>query len=154
MKRFTAVSLILLVTLGCQDALGPTPQEPLQPSSAPVAQQATASLEQMDVVFGPRRFDRAHGQPVLETVSIPVDRDSYEQSYRLYVRNGDESGLGRTSSARVTLNGEQLFGPSAFSLSVPQLSADIQLGAASTLGVQISSNSGSHLTIWIEGRRA
>ncbi|HEX7182833.1 MAG TPA: hypothetical protein VF756_13400 [Thermoanaerobaculia bacterium] len=103
-------------------------------------------------VFGPEEFVRGSGTPVLQGRDFSIA--GFQPPFILHLRNGDDSGRNRVSSATVTLNGRELFGASDFSQRVSGYDLEVELVEPSRLEVRIASAPGSKLTIWIEGTRA
>ena len=101
------------------------------------------------VLFGPEEFVRGTGKSVVETREFFVW--GFEAPFTLYIKNGDENGDNRVSSAKIWLNDHLLFGPSDFSQQVTNLEAAVDLSESSILKVQIESQPGSKLAVWIEG---
>lgn len=135
----TAVLLIILVA--CRDTSAPEEARP----QASVTLQPVSNLpqRQVETVFGPRRFEHRPGKPVPETVTITIaDFEHYEQPFSLHLRNGDEFGRHRVSSAVVSLNGTPVLGQPDFSRGVSQLDVAVQLADPSSLTVTIFSSSG------------
>jgi len=63
------------------------------------------------------------------------------------VENGDANGNNRVSSAVISLNGKEIFGPSAFNQNVGHLEAPINLLDTNTLSIELRSKPGSYLTV-------
>ncbi len=117
----------------------------------------------LEVFWGPKEFVRGKGRPDIFTVSIPdPEANGFESPFILHVQNGNVSALasGNTiraeldpvSIATVTLNGEELFGPSDFSQQVSALQKGISIKGPSELTIALASKPGSGLVIWIEGQ--
>jgi hypothetical protein len=99
--------------------------------------------------FGPEIFIRSKGKPVIETRTFSTT--GYQGPYILHLRNGDDDGKNRVSSAHLWLNGKLLFGPSDFSQQVWGYDVELNLKTQNKLEVQIASQPVSKLKIWIEG---
>ncbi|MDH3672700.1 MAG: Ig-like domain-containing protein [Gammaproteobacteria bacterium] len=112
--------------------------------SPPVAAQSD-----LGTLFGPETFVRSKGQPV--TVAREFSTVGFRGPFVLHLRNGDEGGKNRVSTAEVWLNGQQLFGPSDFSQNVSGYDLEVGLTESSHLQVWMASAPGSELTMWIEG---
>jgi len=98
----------------------------------------------MDVTrFGPKQYVRATGKPQTVTDTFA----SYAGAGQIIVENGDASGGHRISSAVITLNGQQVFGPSSFNQNVGHLEAPVNLLVNNTLSVELRSKPGSYLTV-------
>lgn len=137
-RHFSGSFLVLTITLFAALVFWPVPVSEGQSS--------------LTTFWGPETFVRGKGKPVTETKEISVE--GFEAPFILHLRNGDEGGNNRVSSAHVWLNGQLLFGPWAFSQQEPGYTVEVELTNPSTLVVQVASKPGSHLTIWIEGTPA
>ncbi len=100
--------------------------------------------------FGPVDFVRGTAKPVVEVKEFSAL--GFLPPFTLHMRNGDENGNSRVSSAEVWLNGNLLFGESDFSQMVSGHDVAVSLDSLNTLKVKLNSGPGSKLTIWIEGR--
>ena len=98
------------------------------------------------------QFVRAAGSPALSTAQFTVDADVHSPFHLTIVNGGMDSGR-RVSSARVLLNGNQLYGPSDFNQNVASLDRDVVLNATDSIEVDLASAPGSFLTIVITGKR-
>jgi hypothetical protein len=103
----------------------------------------------LDVLLQPRVFSRSTAAPNLNSVQFSIK--GFKSPFILHLRNGDPNGENRVSSARVSLNGTVLFGPSKFSQQVSGYDVEVALTEPSTMQVQLNSAPESKLTIWIEG---
>jgi len=103
----------------------------------------------VDTLFGPATFVRGTAKPVTETRQFSLA--GFRAPFTLHLRNGDEDGSHRTSSAKVWLNGQLLLDASAFSQRVASHEIAVDLADPSTLAVWMASAPGSKLTMWIEG---
>lgn len=107
-------------------------------------------------VYGPEIFERSPDRPVPETRAFSVYNPSVE--YQVSVVNGavDANGdhVSTVTSARVSINGQNIFLPNDFKRSVTQLSAPINLGAGNQLEVELNSAPGGFVTIEILGEDA
>jgi murein DD-endopeptidase MepM/ murein hydrolase activator NlpD len=138
-----AALLIAGTLASCADA--PT----IAPASAPAL--AAASAAQPGVLFGPQRFTRDTGKPVLESAQVGANLSAFEAPFVLHVRNGEPDGSQRVSSARVWLDDVLLFGPERFSQQVDSLSVEVSLHAGSVLTVENAGAPGAYLEVRIEG---
>jgi RHS repeat-associated protein len=97
-------------------------------------------------------FSREAGKPITEIFTFPSA--SPGQTFTLNVYNGglnDQTANGElVSSAVITLNGVQVFGPSDFNQQVSFLSAEVILQAENTLAVELRGKPGGMLTVNIE----
>ncbi|MBW2078208.1 MAG: FG-GAP repeat protein [Deltaproteobacteria bacterium] len=98
-------------------------------------------------VFGPKTYVRTTGAPNIYTdpfSAIPGQGN-------LIVKNGQIDGYNRVTyaidSAKILLNGEQIFGPSDFNEHVYSLEAPITLAGDNALRVELRSDPNSYLTI-------
>jgi hypothetical protein len=98
--------------------------------------------------FGPEVFIRSKGKPITDVREFSTT--DFQDPYILHLRNGDDNGKNRVSSANVWLNGEALFEPSDFSQQVWGYDVEVELNEQSILEVKIASKPGSKLKIWIE----
>lgn len=103
-------------------------------------------------VYGPRRFDRATGQPVnvIEHFTLPSD---VVAPFTINVQNGAANGSNRVSSATIRLNSNNIFTQSDFNQNVATLSRSVTLAVSNTLEVKLASQPGSYLIINITGTR-
>src|SRR5262245_13638184 len=67
-----------------------------------------AGVHAQGPVFGPTQFTRGAGAPQTVTASFPKCGAG---ACQITVTNGNPDGSSRVSSARITLNGVELFGP-------------------------------------------
>src|SRR5436190_463944 len=72
-------------------------------------------------LFGPTVFSRTRQAPQRQTASFSMDPTVVHGPFRIKVTNGDPIGANRLSSARILLNGIQVFGPSDFNQQVGTL---------------------------------
>lgn len=113
----------------------------------------TARAQTPDVVvFGPKQYLRTSGAPNTYTdtvtVTVPVGAP-----FLLHIVNGNADGTNRVSSARVTLNGGDIAGPSDFSQTVAVIDRPVTLLATNILEVRLTSAPGSFLTISLLGTK-
>lgn len=112
-------------------------------SAAPAGQFNPVTL------FGPEVFIRGKGTPVTETYEfLAID---FEAPFMIHVRNGDDDGNNRVSSAEVWLNGGLLLGPSNFSQQVWGYDLIVDLKNENKLEVKLKSKPNSFLKIWFDG---
>ena len=146
--RFASRVLVCLVML----QIGPVGELSRQDLSAQgTASQIFGSLggspaeAGMLSVFGPRKYLRATGKPV-----VASDRFSAAAGKAtLSVVNGEADGSNRISSAVITLNGKNVFTTMAFNQEVYRLRATVDLGPQNLLSVKLESKPGSYLTLEI-----
>lgn len=103
-----------------------------------------------------RTASRADG-PLSVRNSTPVPPNQFTDTftlpagttapYTLHIVNGNADGTKRISSARVTLNGTEIAGPSDFGQNVAVIDRTVALQATNTLEVRLTSAPGSLLTI-------
>ena len=100
--------------------------------------------------FGPKKYSRSDGSPNVYTDAFKT----IAGIGKLIVRNGEYNGQKRVpyaiSSARVFLNGTQIFGPNNFNNTVYCLIADINLNENNSITVELASQPGDFLTVSIE----
>jgi len=96
----------------------------------------------VDVLWS-RDFVRDTGKPEVLTTHFSA---SYGDA-QLLLTNGDASGSKRIRSARVILNGREIFDPSQFSKNVGNLSASVVLGENNVLEVELRGAPGSTFSI-------
>ncbi|MFC1816903.1 Ser-Thr-rich GPI-anchored membrane family protein, partial [Thermodesulfobacteriota bacterium] len=97
------------------------------------------------IVLAPQQYVRTTGQPNEYTDTFAaIDGEG-----TLIVKNGDENGDHRVSSARVLINGKEVFGASNFNQQVYHLEASVNLFKENTVSIELNSKPGSYLTITI-----
>jgi len=94
-------------------------------------------------VFGPQGFQRTNGKPDVFQQTFAAA----EQTGQLELFNGGPDKGTRVTSAWVTLNGVQIFGPDDFKKAGPFLQAPVTLTAQNTLRITLASNAGSYLVV-------
>jgi sugar lactone lactonase YvrE len=109
-----------------------------------IASSATAAEM---TLFGPKQYVRTSGGP-------NVYSDTFQGALcrgKLIVRNGNSDGSRRVddavSSATVSLNGVQIFGPSDFNKQVYYLEAEVDLAESNSISATLASDPDSYLTI-------
>ena len=95
------------------------------------------------IVFGPNQYLRTTGAPNVFTDTF----SAIPKEGKLIINNGDEDGNYRISSAKVFLNGKQLFGTKDFNQQVYNLEASVNLFENNSISVELRSKPGSYLTI-------
>jgi hypothetical protein len=120
----------------------------LQPAMA----WAQSSVDEDVALFGPAKFTRLSSGPTTQTASISVAADVHGP-FHITVQNGSTGNSGRVSSARIALNGVQLFGPADFNKNATLLGRDVTLNPSNTLTVELASAPGTFLTISVTGKR-
>jgi hypothetical protein len=103
----------------------------------------------ISTIFGPDFFIRGEGKPFIETREFSAV--GFQAPFLFHLRNGDEKGNNRVSSASVWLNDKQLFSPNNFSKKVSGYDIPVELKEQNVLKVKLASAPGSKLKIWIEG---
>ncbi len=103
------------------------------------------------MAFGPKRFTRTNGAPnnYVETFTMPFGCTN--GTYKIVVRNGEQNGANRISSAVIKLNGISLFTQSDFNQNVYYLEKPVTLAATNTLEIRLASAPNSYLTIDVTG---
>lgn len=100
--------------------------------------------------FGPEDFVRQTGTPVTEARSFTVADPNLP--YLLRIENGGaDDGLGRVSSAVVTLNGVVVVAPEDFNQTVELIEKELVLAAENELAVEVRSVPGTGFTLTILG---
>jgi hypothetical protein len=94
------------------------------------------------------QFSRSTGKPVQATADFALPAIVHAP-FTLFLLNGDGTGANRVSSARISLNGNELFGPADFSQSIGQLQQSVILSNTNTLLVELASAPGSLIEIFI-----
>ena len=95
--------------------------------------------------FGPKQFLRTTGRPNQYTENF----ETTAIAGRLVIKNGDEDGSDRVTSAIIVLNGQQLFVPNDFKKSEYLYVAEIPIQETNQLEIALSSTPGVYLTIEI-----
>lgn len=96
-------------------------------------------------VFGTEQYNRSKGAPNEYTDSFPA----LAGEAVIEIKNGDDAGKNRVSSARIHINGQQVFGPSDFNQKVSSLTKTIDLVAQNFISVELQSKPGSYLSVKI-----
>ncbi len=108
---------------------------------------ASASWSE-DTLFGPKQYLRTKGNPNVYTDTFASSEAGGEG--RLKIINGDEKGNYRISSATITVNEKQVFGPSDFNQTVDSLQAPIDIKDNNSISIEIEGGGpGSYLTIQV-----
>jgi hypothetical protein len=100
-----------------------------------------------ETVFGPTTYTRLAGGP--QNFATAFDHCG-STACRIVVVNGDANGTGRISSARITLNGSQVVGPSDFNQQVSQIVRPVVLSDHNQLLVSLGSNPGGFVTVEVQ----
>ncbi|WP_340114860.1 Kelch repeat-containing protein [Maribellus mangrovi] len=108
---------------------------------------------EMVTYWGEETFTREDGKPKAVTMKIgSEDLQHFEDCFVLKIKNGNEDGTKRVSSALVKVDGEEIFGTKDFNLEVGCLEKEIcGLTEQSEIEVELRSEFGSFLVIWIDG---
>jgi len=100
-------------------------------------------------IFGPNQYDRTQGDPDIFTGSF----SAMAGEGTLTVKNGQVDGNSRIvdtiSSARITVNGNEIFGPNDFNKNVYLLESSISLSENNSIIIEFASQPGSFLTVEI-----
>ena len=98
-------------------------------------------------LFGPKEYFRTEGKP-----NIYYDTFSgVNFEGQITVINGAENGKHRISSAKITVNDQQIFGPRDFNQEIASLEAPINIKESNTISVELRSGGpGSYLTVKVE----
>jgi len=97
-------------------------------------------------VFGPRVFERSTGKPVTVVVNFSVGADAVSP-FVMHLMNGAANGDNRVSSAKIKLNGTEIFSPSDFNQQVYQIDRQAALLSDNVLEVKLASKPDSFLTL-------
>lgn len=99
-------------------------------------------------VFGPNQYVKTKSKGPAD-----VYTDSFSASPgggMIFIENGEVDGTNRISSAEITVNGDEIFGPSNFSQGVYTLEAPVTLSDNNSITVKLKKGKqGSYLTIEI-----
>ncbi|MCK4829853.1 hypothetical protein KA005_79755, partial [bacterium] len=101
------------------------------------------------LVFGPKQYTRNKGKPVTETDNFTSSITG--PNFTLRVINGDAQGDHRVSSGTITLNGEQVVGPSDFNQQVEIIERTVTINSSNEISVKLTSAPNSYITISIIG---
>ena len=96
-------------------------------------------------LFGPKEFLRTTGKPNVYTDTF----SAAPLEGKLSIKNGDEDGEHRISSALISVNGEQVFRPNDFNQQVYRLEAPVNLAEDNSIRVELRSKPGSYLTVQV-----
>src|ERR1041385_2989789 len=116
----------------------------VMPTSAVRTLQAQAAPT---LAFGPKQYFRDNGKPETVTETFPYSGPSPCQ---LVVVNGNADGTQRISSALISLNGQEDFGPSDLNQQVGGLVKTVVLADQNELSITLRSKPGSFLTVSVE----
>jgi uncharacterized protein YjdB len=105
--------------------------------------------QERGTLFGPRTFTGSTGQPKADIVSFTTG--DFGPPFVLHVRNGDQKGKFRASSARIELDGKEIIGTSYFSRRVGMIDEPVDIADHAQLRVRIDAKPGCKLTLWIDG---
>ena len=134
---------LLLTLLGT--ALVGTALALVLPAGHAAALDATASVTDSVVVYGPRRFDAsASGTVNLERLSFPRVAG---RRYIVRVENGATDGSGRVSQGSVKLNGWQIVAGTELSAGVARLERPGVFRGSDTTVVSLTGSTGSYVTL-------
>jgi len=100
--------------------------------------------------FGPEIFICDTGKAIEEIREFSAA--NFQAPFILHLRNGDDFGNNRISSAKIWLNDELIFSPEYFSQEAWGYDIAIELHEQNILKVLLKSKPGSFLKIWIEGQ--
>lgn len=104
----------------------------------------TASAVEV-TLLGPKEYLRGKGEPDVYTNTFP----GMEGEGKLIIKNGDESGKHRISSAVILVNGQQVLGPDDFNQNIYHIEAPVSLAENNSISVELRSKPGSYLTVQI-----
>jgi|GEM_PF-3319877 len=108
---------------------------------------------EMVTYWGDETFTREDGKPKVVTMKIgSEDLQHFEDCFILKIKNGNEDGTNRVSSAIIKVDGKEIFGTNDFNLEVGLLEKEIcGLMEESKIEVELRSEVGSFIDVWIEG---
>lgn len=95
------------------------------------------------IVYGPKQVNRTKGKP-------NIFMDNFEASAvegTISIKNGNEDGSHRMSSALIFLNGKQIFGPDNFNQQVYRLEKTLNLMNENFLRIEIRSKPDSFIIV-------
>lgn len=97
-------------------------------------------------LLGPKQYLRTKGSPTKYSDTFPgrIGQGT------LYIKNGTEGGLNRSSSAIIKVNGFTIFGTNSFNQNIYSLEAPISVLENNTVSIELRSAPGSYLTIEIK----
>jgi uncharacterized protein YjiK len=96
-------------------------------------------------IYGPRKFIRSAGKPVLVTESFSAPSAT---TYNLILLNGDK-GKNQVSSATVKINGIEILRESDFNQQVDRIERSVNLLLSNSISVELKSAPGSFIMISI-----
>jgi len=99
------------------------------------------------IVFGPKIFGCEKGEPETERFIFHTHKEGSD--FTMKIENGDRSGCHGVSSAHITLNGEDVFGPSDFNQQTGTLERQVTLQEHNILKVQLEGKRESFIVIAI-----
>lgn len=97
-------------------------------------------------IFGPQQYTRTTGAPDKFTATFQAETGEG----RLVLKNGDDYGRSRVSSATVIVNGSMILGPDDFKRNVSLYEVPLELTAANTIAVELASAPGSQISLSIQ----
>jgi len=108
---------------------------------------------EMVTYWGDETFTREDGKPKVVTMKIgSEDLQHFEDCFILKIKNGNEDGTNRVSSATIKVDGKEIFGTDEFNLEVGSLEKEIcGLTEESEIEVELRSEVGSFLNILLNG---
>lgn len=108
---------------------------------------ASTSFAVETTVFGPKQYKKVTNK----TESFNDSFSATSGGGTMIVKNGNESGSYRVSSAVITLNGQEIFGTQDFSTGVYLLESSIDLAANNSLTVELrEGRRGDYVTVEIK----
>jgi len=157
-------TLVLLHAIVFQSLIVAVPHvRPLPPApnrTSPKANQTAESVRTSPEIgvpdstvtaFNPKRFTRTKGAPnhYVETFTMPAECSG--GTYKIVIKNGEQDGSYRISSAEILLNGQTLFVENDFNQNIYQLEKPVTLASQNILEIKLASPPNSYLTIDITG---
>ena len=106
-----------------------------------------AQAAPMTLVFGPKQYFRTNGKPETFTETFQY---SGTAPCQIVVVNGNADGTQRISSALISLNGQEIFGPSDFNQQFGGSVKTVVLADQNQLSTTLRSKPESFLTVSVE----
>jgi uncharacterized protein (TIGR02145 family) len=106
-----------------------------------------------EIFAGPATFSPVKGKMITQTVTLDnPNYEDFETAFALVVQNGDQNGLNKVMGANIYVNGMQLTTIADFRKAPAVIHRKINnLGASTTIDVEVKGKTTGVLTVWIEG---
>ncbi len=106
------------------------------------------------VVWGPEKFiHTSRYYTTYERAILISQHFFYEETFTIYVINGEADGTSRISDATVRVNGKTILGKTDFSKKLPVYAVNMALPSSFDMEVELKKERGCYLTILIAGKR-